>query len=127
MLFYNTNIHTCDSDNPLANALEIQEDKIVAIGDLEKISKEKNFDKGIDLEGKTILPGFFDAHAHLWKIGDLLTFNLDLRDARSIKEIQQLLKDFSEKNPHLKWIRARGFNETMMKPVHILLRSIAKH
>ncbi len=115
MFFYNANIHTSDPENPLANAMEIREDKITAIGDFKDFSKGISSEEKIDMQGKTILPGFFDAHAHLWKIGDLLTFNLDLRDARSIKEIQQLLKDFSEKNPHLKWIRARGFNETMMK------------
>ena len=114
MILYNANIYTCDSENPLANAMEISDDKIVAVGNFEEISNGIDSDERINLKGKTILPGFFDAHAHLWKIGDLLTFNLDLRDARSIPEIQQLLKDFSKKNPHLKWIRARGFNETMM-------------
>lgn len=115
MILYNANILTVDDDNPTANALEILDDTIISVGNFEKISKDKNLEDCIDLKGKTVLPGFFDAHAHVWKIGDLLTFNLDLRGVKSIVEIQRLLKDFSEKNPHLKWIRARGFNETMMK------------
>jgi predicted amidohydrolase YtcJ len=115
MIFYNAKIHTCNKEDPAAEAMEITNGKITAVGDNNTILQGKNSEKTIDLKGKTILPGFFDAHAHYWKIGDLLTFNLDLRDARSIADIQELLTDFSKKNPHLKWIRARGFNETMMK------------
>jgi len=115
MIFYNARIRTCDKKNPTADTLKIIDGKIIAVGNRKDILRDTNKEHAIDLKGKTILPGFFDAHAHFWKIGDLLTFNLDLRDARSIDDIQELLKDFSKKNPHLKWIRARGFNESLMK------------
>ena len=36
----------------------------------------------IDLDGRTLVPGFNDAHAHIWKIGHLLTTMLDLRGRR---------------------------------------------
>jgi len=115
MILQNAKIYTFDKSNPIANAMAITDNKIVGVGDVKKISQEFPGKKIINLEGRTIVPGFFDAHAHVWKIGDLLTFNLDLRDAKSIKEIQSLLVEFSKKNPNLKWIRARGFNETNLE------------
>jgi len=115
MILYNAKIHTCDKENPSADAMEIIDGEITAVGKYKDLFQENQSIQAIDLKGKTVLPGFFDAHAHYWKIGDLLTFNLDLRDARSIDDIQELLRDFSKKNPHLKWIRARGFNESLMK------------
>ena len=115
MILQNAKIYTFDQSNPFVNAMAIKDNKIVAVGDFEKISLEFSNEKTVDLKGKTVVPGFFDAHAHVWKIGDLLTFNLDLRDAKSIKEIQSLLLEFSKKNPDLKWIRARGFNEANLK------------
>ncbi|MBK8564426.1 MAG: amidohydrolase, partial [Saprospiraceae bacterium] len=69
----------------------------------------------IDLQGKTLMPGFFDAHIHVWKVGDLLTFNLDLRGVGSIEEMQDKLRDFAAQHPELQWIRARGFNEAQLK------------
>ncbi len=69
----------------------------------------------IDLKGKTLMPGFFDAHIHVWKVGDLLTFNLDLRGVGSIEEMQDKLRDFAAQHPELQWIRARGFNEAQMQ------------
>ena len=115
MIFYNARIHTCNPENPTAEAMEVQSGAITAVGSTEELLGENKTGEAIDLKGKTIIPGFFDAHAHFWKIGDLLTFNLDLREARSIQDIQELLRDFSARNPHLKWIRARGFNETLMQ------------
>jgi predicted amidohydrolase YtcJ len=35
----------------------------------------------VDLAGQTLIPGFVDAHAHIWKIGHLLTTLLDVRGA----------------------------------------------
>ena len=115
MILYNANIYTVDRENPHANALVVKGDSILAVGDYQELSLTYKDEERIDVGGKTIVPGFIDAHAHLWKIGDLLTYNLDLRDAKSIKEIQELLADFSKKNPNLKWIRARGFNDANLK------------
>ena len=95
-ILYNANIYTVNPKNPWANAMALKGDTIVAVGDYNEIRKEITADKYIDLKGKTILPGFFDAHAHVWKIGDLLTFNLDVRGVTSISEIQHKLKLFAK-------------------------------
>ncbi len=57
------------------------------------------------------LPAFNDAHIHIWKVGDLLTYMLDLRGVKSIAEMQDKIADFARKNPENEWILARGFNE----------------
>ena len=59
----------------------------------------------------TYLPTFNDAHIHLWKVGDLLTYMLDLRGVKSIAEMQEKIADFARRNPENEWILARGFNE----------------
>lgn len=113
-IFFNGKIHAPGQPSP--EAIAVGGGKIVAIGKFSDLKfLAKNHTQLIDLQGKTLLPGFFDAHLHLWKVGDLLTFNLDLRGVASIPEIQEKLLDFSRKNPDLKWIRARGFNESQMK------------
>ncbi|HCR72656.1 MAG TPA: amidohydrolase, partial [Anaerolineae bacterium] len=65
-LLYNANIHTLDSSNPKANAILIARERILAVGEkdkLESIAHDKI--EKIDMKGKTILPGLTDAHIHI--------------------------------------------------------------
>ena len=66
MYIYNARIHTLDSTRPLATGLAIQGERIVAVGDETAIWAEySGSDEGLDMHGKTILPGLTDAHMHL--------------------------------------------------------------
>jgi len=115
-LYYNGDIKTMARVNSQPQALAVRDGKILATGTLDELRPLTDaHTEWIDLQGRTLMPGFFDAHLHLWKVGDLLTFNLDLRGVESIAEIQDKLLDFSQKNNHLSWIRARGFNEASLK------------
>lgn len=116
LLFHNGHILTFDSANPAPEAVAVEAGKIKAVGrlaDLRALAHPNT--QWVDLEGKTLMPGFFDAHIHVWKVGDLLTFNLDLRGVGSIEEMQDKLRDFAAQHPELKWVRARGFNEAQMR------------
>jgi predicted amidohydrolase YtcJ len=65
----------------------------------------------IDAKGKTLMPGFNDSHIHIWKVGNLKTFMLDVRGVKSKQALLEQLIQYNRQNPHLKWITARGFNE----------------
>jgi hypothetical protein len=71
--------------------------------------------KKIDLAGRTLVPGMNDAHAHIWKIGHLLTSMLDLRRVASIDELVRSVKAFSARLPAGSWLLGRGYNEAAMK------------
>lgn len=96
----------------VCEAILVKNGHISAIGDLLDLEKQANPDVlVIELGGKTLMPAFNDAHIHIWKVGDLLTFMLDLRGVKSLAEMQAKIADFAEKNPQNEWILARGFNE----------------
>ena len=67
----------------------------------------------IDCKGKTVLPGFIDAHLHLHALAEsYVTLNLEPRhNVRSIPDIQNKIKDYSQPLPSGAWIRGRGYNE----------------
>jgi predicted amidohydrolase YtcJ len=69
----------------------------------------------IDAGGKTLMPGFNDSHIHIWKVGNLKTFMLDVRPARSLDEMLEMISAFDKQNPDVAWITARGFNEAGWK------------
>jgi hypothetical protein len=100
----NANIITLNSKQPKAEAIAIQNGKIIAVGSNEEISKYVSKEtKVIDAKNRTVVPGFVDCHVHMTGFGWFLQ-TLDLRNVRSIKEMQQKLQEHAEKNPEKSWI-----------------------
>lgn len=64
-VFYNGKIFTSNHKKPYAEAVAIRGDKIIAVGKKNKILKVTSDNaEMIDLNGKTLLPGFIDSHIH---------------------------------------------------------------
>ena len=116
-LLYNANIITMDSALPKADAMVINHlGKIEAVGHENELRAHFSyFDLESDYKGKTIVPGLNDAHIHVWKIGHLRTFMLDVRGVKSIVEFKEKLRGFAAKNPNSNWIMARGINEMVLE------------
>jgi predicted amidohydrolase YtcJ len=70
-VFTNGNIITFDETNPLAEALVIRGDRIAYVGSVDGSADCRTFDaQVIDLQGKTLIPGFNDNHLHVLAMGD---------------------------------------------------------
>lgn len=108
-IIYNANIYTMDESNPQCEALAINNDEIILAGTNEEVLKLKTKDTElIDLQGKTVLPGFNDSHLHILSTGLLLS-RVNLKDAKSIKEvINKLSKAVTNDD---KWLIGRGWNQ----------------
>lgn len=61
LILINVKIVTVDERDTIAEAVAIEDEKIVEVGTTEEVKKLGT----MNLEGKTVLPGFEDAHAHL--------------------------------------------------------------
>ncbi len=69
VIFHNGVILTMDDNQPRAQAIAIAGDRILAVGtDDEILSRKGPSTQVIDLQGKTVVPGFIDSHQH--RIGD---------------------------------------------------------
>ena len=66
----------------------------------------------IDADGKTLLPGFIDAHGHVMDLG-FGALRLDLVGTRSLSELQQRLRDYAAAHPDAKWILGAGWNQEL--------------
>ncbi len=92
-IFYGGPIITINDNQPLVDAVGIEGDKIIAIGSLEEVKQKMKKDvKLLDLEGKTMLPGFIDCHMHPI-IFMFFLINLDLSSVKSLKELQKVLRN----------------------------------
>jgi predicted amidohydrolase YtcJ len=64
-VLYHAQIFTADPQNPYADAVAIRAGKIVAVGNLPEVLKSvsRNAER-LDLQGKSLFPGFIDSHSH---------------------------------------------------------------
>jgi predicted amidohydrolase YtcJ len=64
-IFYHAKVFTGDPQNPYAEAVAIRGEKIFAVGSLPEVVKSASADaERIDLQGKSLFPGFIDSHSH---------------------------------------------------------------
>ena len=69
-IIYGGTIYTVDSINSVVEAVAIKDDIIIKTGDVSKIRQFTNDNtKEINLEGKTMIPGFIEGHAHIMGTG----------------------------------------------------------
>ncbi|MGH9143946.1 MAG: amidohydrolase [Vicinamibacterales bacterium] len=101
--------------SPLAAAVGIRGGRIAAVGTSEEVLHAAGAStRRIDLGGRTLIPGLNDAHAHIWKIGHLLTTMLDLRGVESIQDLTERVRCFGQRLPEGAWLLGRGYNEAAM-------------
>ncbi|MGV3135695.1 amidohydrolase [Brevibacillus agri] len=115
-VFLNGHVVTVDAQDRIAEAVAIKGNRIVAVGTTEQIKKliepETNI---IDLQGKSLLPGFIDAHLHITIYGtNKLGVDCKARGIRSIEELLAALRERAETTPEGEWVRACGFDENLM-------------
>ena len=118
--FTNAGIETFDPARPRAAWCLVRDGRIAEVGGGAAPSGPGI--EVVDLGGATMLPAFTDAHIHIWKVGDLLEYTIDLRGSRSIRAVQEKIAAFAAANPALPVIRARGFNEALLAEGRLLDR-----
>ena len=111
-IIINANVITIDPAKPRSQALAMNEGKFVAVGSTEDISLLSSPNtKVLDLAGKTVLPGFIDAHIHVLNSGIHHVMAADC-DLRSIGAIQQALREQAGKPPAGDWVQGFKFDDT---------------
>jgi len=114
-VFYNGILLTQDPALPRAEALAVKDGRIQAVGSLRDVENLAGPEtKRIDLEGRTLVPGFNDSHVHVWKVGQLLTGILDLRATKSLEELKASVRRRDRELPEGVWLLGRGYNEQFL-------------
>ena len=70
------------------------------------------FDRMINGEGRTVLPGLIDAHGHVTELG-FAALQLDVTGTQSVGEMQQRLREYAAAHPEARWIVGRGWNQEL--------------
>lgn len=94
-LFYGGNIITMENENDNIEVIYVENGlikKIGALTDFQDLLQDPTVEN-INLNGKTLLPGFIDPHSHISMIGPMSVF-ADLSECNNLNDIVQTLKTY---------------------------------
>ena len=117
-VYFNGVVLTMDPVDSEAQAVSVRDGVIEAVGRSEDLlSMVDEQTSTIDLRGRTLMPGFVDAHGHFPGSGQTV-FSADLNsppigDIDSIAELISRLQAFSRDRPD-GWIVGHGYDDTLM-------------
>ncbi|MEL4282057.1 MULTISPECIES: amidohydrolase family protein [Shewanella] len=136
-IYMGGNIITVNDSAPTAEALAIKNGRILAVGKASELLKLKGNDtQVINLNGKTLIPGFIDGHGHVFNTGiQALSANLLAAPdghVGNIADLQKALKAWAGKaeNSKLGIILGFGYDDSQLAeqrhPTRQELDAIAK-
>jgi predicted amidohydrolase YtcJ len=112
LILQNANVVTMNEKQPRAEALAISHGRILAVGSSTEVGNLASpHTRKIDLGGKTVLPGFIDAHSHPAMAGVMHLRMVDC-DLRSIAAIQAALRERAAKTPAGDWVLGFKYDDT---------------
>jgi hypothetical protein len=110
LIVHHAQIYTVNDEFNVAEAIAIQDGKIVAVGNNDDILKEYQSDSIVNANHAIVYPGFIDAHAHFLGYGQSL-YSVDLMFVPTWSEAIERVKLFAEKHPGKGWIKGRGWDQ----------------
>ena len=110
-IFFNGRIRTLDDAGHVAEAVGVENGKIVFVGTNEEAEKIACEEK-VDLGDRLLLPGFVDTHLHMLHYA-FVERSVKLFDCTSVEEMLDAAKKRIEEHAGkpLTWLYCRGWNE----------------
>ena len=114
LIVTNARILTMDDDNPHAEALAVRDGDILAVGDARMVDNHRGPSTGvIDAGGNTAIPGFIEAHMHLFA-GAAELQHLQLSGVHGFDALQEAVRAYAAKHPDVSLLQAQGADYTIL-------------
>jgi predicted amidohydrolase YtcJ len=107
----NGRVYTADARGNRAGAVGLLGERIAVVGTDEEVLRALPDAERLDLGGRTVLPGFIDAHNHFLATGESLGW-VDVRypGVGSVDDLVAAIAEAAQRTPEGEWIRAFGFD-----------------
>jgi predicted amidohydrolase YtcJ len=113
LLVHNARIYTADPGNTVMTngAMALGADgRILSLGDSRPMLGLYANVEAVDMQGRSILPGFIDSHGHLYGLAVTYT-RANLVGAASKDEVIGRLREFAAGLPEGEWLLGRGWDQ----------------
>jgi predicted amidohydrolase YtcJ len=116
MILHGGKILTVDDDFSTAQAVAIDEGRILAVGSDEDVMQFSGSDtREVDLGGNTVIPGLIDSHLHQLR-GALNAQHVSLLEARSIEDVQAAIEERVGETTSGEWVQASSaWHESLLE------------
>jgi len=109
---------TVDKDFSVKSAVAVKDGKIVAVGGPE-IMQRYSAPTVIDLKGRTLMPGFIDAHVHMQPMAPR---QISMEGVKSIADLQERIRAKAQQLGPGEWITGFGWDEALLTDKRVPLR-----
>ncbi len=109
LVLTNGYIYTEDENQSLAEAVAVKDGTIIFVGTAEEVADFVG-DKTevLDLEGRMVMPSFFEGHGHA-QAGTELVFSCDIAEGKNLEEYLSIIEAFMKENPDATAIKGSGW------------------
>jgi predicted amidohydrolase YtcJ len=116
LIFTNGNIHTVDARDSIAEAVAVADGRILAVGSNTEVTATAGpTTQRIDLRGRSVTPGFIDAHHHFVGVGGAQdAIDCKAPGMPSIEAIVREVQKRAQALPAGTWIRGRGYDQSRL-------------
>jgi predicted amidohydrolase YtcJ len=117
MIFTGGQVHTVNARNDVVEAVAVGRGRIRAVGsaaDIRALAGPGT--REVALRGRSLLPGFIDAHCHLTGLGmAMVSIDCKALGMQSIEALQKAVYERAATQPPGTWIRGRGYDQTRLR------------
>ena len=107
-------IYTVDGRRTVAEAVAIKDGKFIYVGSNSEVTPYIGKDtEVIDLGQRLVLPGFIDSHCHPAYGAAHELFDIMFTGLNTVEEYKQAIRDFAARHPEAKFIKGRGWKNTL--------------
>jgi predicted amidohydrolase YtcJ len=113
LLMFGGKVLTVDDRFSIEEAIAIKDGLVVAVGSTQELRSEFRGAKQVNLHGKTVMPGFNDAHQHIRAV-ERRSIG-DLQNTTSIAAIKELIAAKVAELGAGEWVTGYGWDETIFE------------
>jgi len=107
---------TVDPDRPRAEAVAVKNGRILAVGSTSELNDLRGAKtRVVDLKGKTVVPGFNDAHNHMASFGmQLQMVSLHAAKTATVADIVAAMRQRAETQEAGTWVKGAGYDDNKL-------------
>ena len=114
LIVTNARVLTMDEQQPRAEAVAIRDGAIVAVGDRAAVGETRGpATRVIDAGGNSVVPGFIEAHMHLFA-GAAELDHLQLSGVSGFDALAEAIRSYAAQRPEAKLLQAHGADYTIL-------------
>lgn len=117
-IYHGGTVLTMDASGTVTNAIAIRDGRVLALGAAAADAAGPDT-RMVDLGGRTVIPGFYDAHSHFPENGMAALFKVDLNSppigkVERMDDLIAALRRRAEQTPPGEWVVGYGYDDSLL-------------